>query len=338
MIELERFSGTIDGVLAVGHELIQSRILYYAGAYFFFKKAVNLLWDISHGLKSYVYPKIFGINYKEKYGEWAVITGCTQGIGKCYAEELAQKGMNIVLISRTQSKLEEAATELNRKYGVQTKVIVADFADPDVLPRIIEDLEKFNIDVGVLVNNVGMLGEHFMPFLELDEKTVIGMINVNILATTVLCHKLLPKMRAKGKGAVINLSSTAAYVFSPYLAVYTATKNYMSAFTVAIAEEYKGCGIEIQCVEPGAVKTRMTQYFDEKAQGMFYPTVENYTRYACRTLGFSRRTCGYPGHGFQLWLIPGLLNLKENTFVLSEGAKNGKNTYEKALLKKQKLN
>ena len=118
MIELERFSGTIDGLLAVGHELIQSRILYYAGAYFFFKKAVNLLWDISHGLKSYVYPKIFSINYKEKYGEWAVITGCTQGIGKCYAEELAQKGMNIVLISRTQSKLEEVATELNRKYGI----------------------------------------------------------------------------------------------------------------------------------------------------------------------------------------------------------------------------
>ena len=84
-----------------------------------------------------------------------------------------------------------------------------------------------------------------MPFQELDEKTVIGMINVNILATTVLCHSILPKMKEKGRGAVVNLSSTAAYIFGPYLAVYVATKNYMSAFTVAIAEEYKGTGIEI---------------------------------------------------------------------------------------------
>ena len=109
-----------------------------------------------------------------------------------------------------------------------------------------------------------------MPFQELDEKTVIGMINVNILATTVLCHSILPNMKEKGRGAVVNLSSTAAYIFSPYLAVYTATKNYMSAFTVAIAEEYKGTGIEIQCVEPGAVKTRMTQYFDEVENYVFF--------------------------------------------------------------------
>ena len=147
--------------------------------------------------------------------------------------------------------------------GILTKIIVADFADPDVLSMIEEDLERFEIDIGILVNNVGMLGDHFMPFQDLDEQTVIGMINVNILATTVLCHKILPRMKKKGRGAVINLSSTAAYIFSPYLALYTATKNYMSAFTVAIAEEYKDCGIEIQCVEPGAVKTRMTQYFDE---------------------------------------------------------------------------
>ena len=102
-----------------------------------------------------------------------------------------------------------------------------------------------------------------MPFLELDQKTVIDMINVNILAATVLCHSFLPKMKEKGKGAVINISSLAAYFFSPYLAEYAATKHYMSAFTVAIAEEYTNCGIEIQCIEPGLVETAMTEYFDE---------------------------------------------------------------------------
>ena len=80
-----------------------------------------------------------------------------------------------------------------------------------MLPRIIQELEQLNIDIGVLVNNVGMLGEHQMPFLALDEATVVGMINVNILAATVLCHSLLPKMKEKGKGAIINISSIAAY-------------------------------------------------------------------------------------------------------------------------------
>ena len=95
-----------------------NNIVFYAGAFYIFKKSVDLIWDVCHGLKSYVLPKIFSIDYKQKYGEWAVITGCTQGIGKCYAEELAQKGMNIVLISRTQQKLEEVATELKKKYGM----------------------------------------------------------------------------------------------------------------------------------------------------------------------------------------------------------------------------
>ena len=146
--------------------------------------------------------------------------------------------------------------------GVSTKIIAADFTDPQVLPRVVQELDQLNIDIGVLVNNVGMLGEHQMPFLALDEPTVVGMINVNILAATVLCHSLLPKMKEKGKGAIINISSIAAYFFAPYLAVYAATKHYMSAFTIAIAAEYADSGVDIQCIEPGAVETSMTRYFD----------------------------------------------------------------------------
>ena len=78
----------------------------------------NLLWDIKNGLSAYVLPRVCKIDYKEKYGEWAVVTGCTQGIGKCYAEDLAQKGLNIVLVSRTRSKLESVASEFNKKYGI----------------------------------------------------------------------------------------------------------------------------------------------------------------------------------------------------------------------------
>ena len=155
---------------------------------------------------------------------------------------------------------------------MSSKIIVADFTNPNVLPMIVQEIEKFDIDVGILVNNVGILGPHQMPFLELNQQTVIDMVNVNILAATVLCHSLLPKMKEKGKGAVINISSIAAYFFAPYLAQYAATKHYLSAFTMAIAEEYADCGIDIQCIEPGVVDTEMSQHFDEVIQ--FLPIAE----------------------------------------------------------------
>ena len=92
--------------------------IFCAGIIYLIKLSLNLLWDIKNGFYAYILPRMCSINYKKKYGEWAVVTGCTQGIGKCYAEELAQRGLNVVLISRTKSKLETVANELKQKYGM----------------------------------------------------------------------------------------------------------------------------------------------------------------------------------------------------------------------------
>lgn len=115
----------------------------------------------------------------------------------------------------------------------------------------------------MLVNNVGLLGEHQMPFLQLDRDTVCNIITVNCTAATVLCHALLPKMIENGRGAIINISSSGSKYPCPYLAVYAATKHYMTAFTQAIAAEYLDSGVTIQCIEPGVVSTKMTEYFDK---------------------------------------------------------------------------
>ena len=93
-------------------------VIFYAGVFFLLRFLVNLLWNINDALKAYVYPNIFSIDYKQKYGEWAVVTGCTQGIGKCYAEEMAKKGLNVVLVSRSKSKLDPLALELSKTYGM----------------------------------------------------------------------------------------------------------------------------------------------------------------------------------------------------------------------------
>merc|ERR1711872_899284 len=125
--------------------------------------------------------------------------------------------------------------EIVRSFNVKTMLIVADFTKIEALDQILEKLRDADLDIGVLVNNVGVLGPHFQPFLELDSKIVKDMIRVNITSATVLCHELLPAMVKKKKGAIVNIASIASYMPGPYLAEYAATKHYMHAFTEAIA-------------------------------------------------------------------------------------------------------
>merc|ERR1719427_1423021 len=136
------------------------------GLLFAVKTLLGLLFDLHDGWKAYVLPKIVGLfssdNYVERFGEWAVVTGCTGGIGREYALGLAKKGMSMVLVSRSRQKLEELESEILELYKVKTMIIVADFTKVEVLDQIVGKLK----DIGVLVNNVGILGPHFQPFLE----------------------------------------------------------------------------------------------------------------------------------------------------------------------------
>lgn len=98
---------------------------------------------------------IGGVNLRSFKGRWAVVTGCTDGIGKAYAEQMAKNGINVVLISRTLEKLNEQAKEIADKYKVETKVIAADFTEANsIYPNIKTQLA--DLDIGILVNNVGM--------------------------------------------------------------------------------------------------------------------------------------------------------------------------------------
>jgi 17beta-estradiol 17-dehydrogenase / very-long-chain 3-oxoacyl-CoA reductase len=117
-------------------------------AYVFAKVAYKLATNVS----MFVF-NIGGVNFR-KYGEWAVVTGCTDGIGKAYAEYFAKIGLNVVLISRNLEKLNQQANELGETFKVSTKVIAADFTQNTIYPRIKTILN--DLDIGVLVNNVGL--------------------------------------------------------------------------------------------------------------------------------------------------------------------------------------
>lgn len=281
-------------------------LLVLAGIFYVIKFLHSTLLDLLYAFKAYVIPRLVRLvkddNFVEKYGKWAVVTGCTGGIGQEYASQLAARGMNLVLVSRSRSKLDTVAKEIQAAHGVQTLIIVADFTDARVLPEIAQQIKDSGVDVGILVNNVGMLGPHFMPFLELDAKTAEDMITVNVTAATMLCHHMLPDMLKKGKGAIINISSMASYASMPYLAVYAATKHYMRAFTEALAAEYSGSGIVIQEISPGQVVTAMTELF-EQPPGFVAPSAESFVSSAILSLGYSARTCGWWFHSFMIGLM-----------------------------------
>merc|ERR1719318_361250 len=303
------------------------------GLIFVVKICLGCLVNIYAGWRSYVLPHLVGLfrtdDFVERFGEWAVVTGCTGGIGREYAMGLAKKGMNMVLVSRSKQKLEEMEKKIAKLYNVKTMVIVADFTKLEALDHIVGKLKDSRLDIGILVNNVGILGPHYQPFLKLDSKTAKDMITVNITAATVLCHELLPAMVKKRKGAVINIASFASYAIGPYISEYSASKHYLHALTEAIAIELEDTGVIIQEVDPGQVATEMTKDF---APAPGKPPAAVYVASALDTLGYSQRTLGYWVHGL-MWLImeltPTCINNKMMKFT-------GKANYEYALEKNRK--
>lgn len=163
----------------------------------------------------------------KKYGSWAVVTGSTDGIGKAFAFQLARKGLNLVLVGRNPDKLKDVSDSVKAKYGqTQIKTVVVDFSGDlnEGVQRIKDTIE--GLDVGILINNVGVSYPYARFFHEVDEKLLADLIKVNVEGTTKVTQAVLPGMLQRKKGAIVNIGSGAAIVIpsDPLYAVYAATK------------------------------------------------------------------------------------------------------------------
>ncbi|KAJ8276001.1 hypothetical protein COCON_G00077530 [Conger conger] len=152
-------------------------------------------WKFYWGVRVYVLSEYCKTDLR-KYGQWAVVTGATSGIGRAYANELAKRGLDIVLVSRSEEKLHIAAMEIEKLYGRKTRIIQADFTvGHAIYPAIAEGLR--NLDIGILVNNVGMNYVGALCFF-LDvanaEQRITEVINCNILSVTQMTRLVLPHM------------------------------------------------------------------------------------------------------------------------------------------------
>jgi len=220
----------------------------------------------------------------KKLGEWAVVTGATDGIGKAYAMAFAKKGLSVVLISRTESKLQDVKKEIEDKnYGVQVKVVVCDYSNFDKKAQSNVASEIKDLDVAVLVNNVGISYRYPLYFHELTDQDVANIIEMNINSTTWMTRVLIDKMAERKRGAIINISSGSAMYTLPLLAQYSAAKSYIEKFTLALNAEYSKKGVTVQCQIPFYVSTKLAKM----RKSLSVPSPAEYVSCAIKHVGYA---------------------------------------------------
>ena len=178
----------------------------------------------------------------------ALITGASSGIGEAFARRLAAQGFDLTLVARRVDRLEALAAELSGAHGIAAEALPADLADEQEIGRVAHYIQGHD-DLVLLINNAGFgtQGE----FADVTLQSQLDMIRVHVIATVTLCRAALPGMIARGNGAIINVSSIAAFFPSGGGATYTATKAYLNNFSEALAAEVDGTGVRVQALCPG---------------------------------------------------------------------------------------
>lgn len=194
----------------------------------------------------------------------AIITGASAGIGRELARQLASRANLLVLVARRRDRLEELRSELLRaNRALQVEIREVDLSNLEQTVQLAGWLANERIDF--LVNNAG-LGDHG-AFAIADPIRVNEQIQVNALALTALTRAVLPRMIAQKRGAILNVSSSAGFLPLPDLAVYAATKAYVTSFSEAIRAETRGLGITVTALCPGPVHTEFAQVADREQRG-----------------------------------------------------------------------
>lgn len=182
-----------------------------------------------------------------------LVTGASSGIGADIARELALRGHGVTLVARREDRLEELAEELRDEHGVRAETVGADIADADARQGMLDEVEGKGLTVEVLINNAGFGTAG--TFWEIDPQDELNQVRLNIEAVVALCSVYVPKLVARGRGAVLNVASTAAFQPLPYQSSYAATKAFVLSFTEGLATELQGTGAQATALCPGPTPT-----------------------------------------------------------------------------------
>ena len=189
----------------------------------------------------------------------ALITGASTGIGREFARICAREGYDVLLVARSQPRLESLAAEIRQQTGRVVHVMARDLADRTGPRDVFDEIKRSDVEIDVLINNAGfgLVGR----FWELADEPQMEMLRLNVEALTHLTRLFLPGFIQRRAGGVLNVASTAAFQPGPLMSVYYATKAYVVSFSEAIHNETREHGVSVTCLCPGPTRTE----FDKRA-------------------------------------------------------------------------
>jgi len=198
--------------------------------------------------------------FLERYGPVALVTGSSSGIGWAFAEELAERGFDLVLSARRTDRLEQLAAKLGEAHGTKCRIVTADLTDPDA-PAAIVDATR-DLDIGLLVSNAGFNIKG--PFETKDPSAMTKMLTVNCHAPMHLAHGFIPRLKARGKGGIIFTGSVEGFIGMPFSTAYSASKALVRGLGEGLWGELHSENIDVLNLCPGATESEATAKLDPK--------------------------------------------------------------------------
>ena len=229
---------------------------------------------------------------------FALVTGASSGIGAAIAKILASQGYNLVLVARRGPRLANLKSEIQKIFRVEIIEMEFDLAVPGVAQKLFDRILEQGIKIQILINNAGagMQGK----FLEMDSSQLEKMIQLNIITLTQLTLLFGKQMKAGEGGYILQVASASAFLPTPYVASYAATKAYVLSFSEALTFEFRHSGVSVTTLYPGITRTEFNAHADAKSPAFMNPSIlsaEQVARIGLRAM-FSRRRA----------IVPGLIN------------------------------
>ncbi|EXJ90240.1 beta-keto reductase [Capronia coronata CBS 617.96] len=232
-------------------------------------------------------------------GSWAVVTGASDGLGKEYALQLAKKGFNLILVSRTASKLATLSSQIKTSFSnITVETLAMDFSqnldsDYSALATLVQGKQ-----VSILINNVGQSHSIPVPFAETPLSEVSSIININCLGTLRATQTVLPSMVPQKKGLILTMGSFGGLTPTPLLATYSGSKAFLQQWSNALASELSSTGIEVFFVHSYLVTSAMSKI---RRSNWLVPSERSFVRSVLSKIGRRGGSIGYPYSGSPYW-------------------------------------
>lgn len=192
-----------------------------------------------------------GRDFRARYGPWAVVAGASEGLGAAFADALAARGLNLLLVARRASLLAQVAERIQAETGVEVRSLAQDLADPGFAAALAE--ASTDLEVGTLVYNAA-----YSPiggFLEMPAEDLMRVVDLNVRGPMLFLHRLAPAMRARGRGAIVLMSSLSGIQGSPRISAYAASKAFNTILAEGLWGELRDDGLDVIASCAGAIRT-----------------------------------------------------------------------------------